>query len=529
MNFRKKIIYLSLGLSLLGLPMQEDFLMASPPSKVKAKNSSSQKKGNTGGQNTVKPKTSAEAKKRREEAQKEIKLTEEQIRQNDLEVKRNLTELGKIEGDITQTKTKISSLNKKLNTLTAKISSLETTIGKNEEELDKLREEYLKAVKKMRVSKKNRSDLAFVFSSSSFNQALRRMRYLKEFSSWKERQTEEINGKISELKKEKDDLSQARKEEQSTLKEQKDSEAKLLAQHKRQEAVVADLKSNGSALQSHLKKKQSEADELGGMISQLIASEEQQRREEERARQEAERKAAEERERALAAEEAARKAEEEKESTLAMASAPQDKKKEKAEKKEAEKQQKEERKRKQKEEKAKKQVPTKEEEAPKVYADARKRAPRSTDNSKVKNTEEKVSGNFADMRGKLPKPVNGSFTVTSRFGKQSLPELPDVVYDNPGIDAEVAAGSSAYAVFKGKVSGVYLLPGYNTVVIVNHDGYYTVYGNISTPSVKVGDSVEMGQGLGRLALNEEDNTHSSIHFEVWKNREKMNPLEWIRN
>ena len=109
-----------------------------------------------------------------------------------------------------------------------------------------------------------------------------------------------------------------------------------------------------------------------------------------------------------------------------------------------------------------------------------------------------------------------------------MPDLPDVVYDNPGIDAETNAGASARAVYKGKVSGVYLLPGYNTVVIVNHGNYYTVYGNIATPSVKNGDSVDAGANLGALALNEEDSSHASIHFEVWKNREKLNPQEWLR-
>lgn len=106
--------------------------------------------------------------------------------------------------------------------------------------------------------------------------------------------------------------------------------------------------------------------------------------------------------------------------------------------------------------------------------------------------------------------------------------MADVVFDNPGIDAEVASGASALAVYQGKVSGVYMLPGYSTVVIINHDGYYTVYGNLSSASVKVGDTVKQGQALGRLAPDEDDPSHSSIHFEVWKNRDKQDPLSWIR-
>ena len=166
---------------------------------------------------------------------------------------------------------------------------------------------------------------------------------------------------------------------------------------------------------------------------------------------------------------------------------------------------------------------------PQNYAEARKRVPGSAASKGASaNATVNSAGNFASMKGSLPKPASGSFKVTSRFGRQSLPDLPDVVYDTPGIDAEVSPGASALAVYGGKVSGVYMIPGYNTVVIVNHGNYYTVYGNISSPAVKVGDQVRAGQGLGALAPDDDDHSRSSIHFEVWKNREKLNPLEWIR-
>ena len=106
--------------------------------------------------------------------------------------------------------------------------------------------------------------------------------------------------------------------------------------------------------------------------------------------------------------------------------------------------------------------------------------------------------------------------------------MPNVTFDNPGIDAETSAGASALAVYAGKVSGIYVLPGYSTVVIISHGTYYTVYGNIASAAVKVGDNVKQGQSLGKLAPAEDDPAHCSIHFEVWKNREKQNPMAWIK-
>lgn len=169
------------------------------------------------------------------------------------------------------------------------------------------------------------------------------------------------------------------------------------------------------------------------------------------------------------------------------------------------------------------------------YADARNRRPRSDASVSSGSSSASASGskpaggsNFASMRGSLPRPVGGAFNITSRFGPHSLPDLPDVVYDNPGIDAEVARGATAQAVYAGKVSGVYMIPGFSTVVIVNHGGYYTVYGNLASASVKVGDVVKQGSAVGRVADSEDSPGHGQIHFEVWKNREKQDPLAWIR-
>ncbi len=176
------------------------------------------------------------------------------------------------------------------------------------------------------------------------------------------------------------------------------------------------------------------------------------------------------------------------------------------------------------------------------YADARKRSPRSdastsktlpapvkTESTATKQTPavQKASG-FASSRGSLPKPSSNGFKVVSKFGPHPLPDLPAVTYDNPGIDAEVTPGASAVAVYPGTVSGVYVVKGFSTVIIVNHGSHYTVYGNLASPAVKKGDNVKQGQALGRVASDADDGNRSILHFEVWRGRDKLNPLEWIR-
>lgn len=481
-----------------------------------SKSSRSKTSAKTSTRKKTSPETSAEAKRRQEETQKEIARTKEELRRNEAEVKKGLSELNRLNADITTGRNLVAKATEQVQQLDSRIASLETEISTSEAQLKKMREDYLRSVKKIRGKKNSNSALAFIFSSKNFSQAMRRMRYLKQVSAWRSKKSAEISASVKELTQQKELLVQSRREKDIALSRQIAAQNQLNTQYQRQDAVVGELRRNGQALQSHLAKKQQEANALKSRIAALIA--EENRKAEEARRAEEARKAAEE---ARLAEEA-RKAEEAK---LLAEQTEKSKPEEKQEKKKDKKQTK----------KADKQKGKQD------YAEARKRKPRSSKPSESeasaspdvnKNASAKASasqaGNFAAMRGSLPRPVSGAFRVTSQFGRHSLPELPDVMYDNPGIDAETSAGASAQAVYGGKVSGVYVIPGFSTVIIINHGNYYTVYGNISSPAVKVGDVVKQGQALGRLAPDEEDPTHSSIHFEVWKNRDKLNPLDWIR-
>lgn len=458
------------------------------------------------------PRTAAEAKRRQEDTQKEIKLTEKQIQENDLKIKRGLSDLAAINAQVSDSKAKIAATHRKIQEINSNIAGLESQIQENRDQLQTLREQYLKAVNNMRVNRKGQSTLAFIFSARNFSQALRRARYLRQFSDWKEKQSALIADKSARLAADHAALAQAKVSEDRTLRLQRVQEDSLRVRQGRQDAVIAGLRSNGAALKGHLARKQEEANRLRNQISALIAEEQRRAEEAERARRAEEAEKAREAERqrlAMAAEEGKKQ---EATSKGKDKSTAKDKKADKAAK-------------------DKKTAGDNEK-----FAQARKRTPRSESPAPVNSTATAKSSTtasntasasgFAAMRGKLPRPVSGPFRVTSPFGRQSLPDLPDVKYDNPGIDVAVSAGATVQAVYAGKVSGVYMLPGFHTVVIVNHGGYYTVYGNIGTASVKVGDQVKAGQRLGTVAPDE-GNGGGSLHFEVWKNREKLNPADWL--
>lgn len=482
------------------------------------------------------PESKAELQRRQQAAQAEIAETRRKIKENDRQVSRNLAELGKLQGDIETAKRQVAATRNQVTTLQNRIGTLEGKIAQGDKEVARMRGEYLKAVKAVRKRKGSNSTLAYLFSSKSFGEARRRMRYLREFSEWRKKQTDEIQNELNVLNRERAALAQSRDMYGKALARNVTAQKQLETQYSKQDAIVVQLKANGSALKTHLAQKQQEANALKGRVAALIAAEQRAAEQREAERLAAEKRAAEQR---AAEEKAARDRE------LAMTPKPgkAEGAKEPAKEKPKETKAKEQRKRRPKQPKqaAPKQQPKQEKTEPqknagnsgREYAEASNRRPRASapsGSSSASASGSKPAGgsNFASMRGSLPRPVGGAFNITSRFGPHSLPDLPDVVYDNPGIDAEVARGATAQAVYAGKVSGVYMIPGFSTVVIVNHGGYYTVYGNLASASVKVGDVVKQGSAVGRVADSEDSPGHGQIHFEVWKNRDKQDPLAWIR-
>ena len=202
----------------------------------------------------------------------------------------------------------------------------------------------------------------------------------------------------------------------------------------------------------------------------------------------------------------------------------------KEEQKQAEKKRKEELKKRQKEiEKRQKELREQEEKIAKEREEARKREEeKKKERYTMDNEEFKLSGSFASNRGKLPYPVTGECRIIRGFGRQKHPELRYVETDNPGVDIEAAEGAEARAVFSGKVSAIFRQPGYNNIIMLRHGNYLTIYAGLADISVKTGDTVEMGQTLGKVFTDIDDENRALLHFEIRKEREKLNPEQWLK-
>ena len=139
--------------------------------------------------------------------------------------------------------------------------------------------------------------------------------------------------------------------------------------------------------------------------------------------------------------------------------------------------------------------------------------------------EKTLSSNFVNNKGSLPWPVERG-VISSSFGKHASVVSDKVTVTNNGIDIATTEGAQARAVFEGEVTSVVKLTGANTVVIIRHGEYFTVYSNLENVTVKRGDKVKTKQNIGTVHTNKtEDKTE--LHFELLKEQNRQNPANWL--
>ena len=144
----------------------------------------------------------------------------------------------------------------------------------------------------------------------------------------------------------------------------------------------------------------------------------------------------------------------------------------------------------------------------------------------MSKADRELSGNFAANRGKLPMPISGSYIITSRYGQYAVEGLRNVKLDNKGIDIQGKPGAQARAIFDGKVAAVFQLNGLFNVLI-RHGNYISVYCNLSSASVKEGDMVKTKQSIGQVFSDGTDNGRTVLHFQLRREKEKLNPEPWL--
>ena len=72
------------------------------------------------------------------------------------------------------------------------------------------------------------------------------------------------------------------------------------------------------------------------------------------------------------------------------------------------------------------------------------------------------------------------------------------------------------------------IPGYGNTMIVDHgDSYYTVYAHIDNIQVNMNGYVLRDQVIAQVS-DTGSLDGARLHFEVWRGKNKVDPLKWLK-
>ncbi|MES2891220.1 MAG: peptidoglycan DD-metalloendopeptidase family protein [Bacteroidota bacterium] len=412
-----------------------------------------------------------ELEKQRQQLKREIEQTQQLLDNNKKTTKESLGQLALLNRKLNLQGNVIDNISKDINLLNNTIFKSQKDINKLQLLIDTLKQEYSKSMVYAYKNRSNSDFLNFIFSSSSFNDAIKRITYLKSYRNYREMQGENILRTQDLLKQRIGELSGNKKKKSQVLQIQSKELTVLETQQQEKNQLVSKLKAQGKELNSQIAAKKKQMKKVSNAIAAAI------KRAQDEARKEAIAKA----KLAKARLDAENKANNTDTKNTATNTAPV------------------------------KAVPAKTKQA----------APVSV--LLASDADVKLNANFEINRGSLPWPVDKGYTIM-RFGTQRMEDV-GIVIDNPGITIGSDVGNTVKSLFDGEVSSVTNIDNMQ-VVIIKHGRYFTTYSNLTNVSVARGQSVRTGQSLGRVAANDEG--VGSIDLIISNEKSNLNPEGWLR-
>ena len=143
-------------------------------------------------------------------------------------------------------------------------------INKLKDELIVLKEDYAKMIVKSYKSRSEQSRAMFILSSENFLQAYKRAQYMKQYTSYRKMQGEEIKSKSEQLTVYNDKLNIQKTAKQKLIKENENEKLTLLKEKHDQEILVNSIKKDKKKIIAEIKKKQQETRTIDKQIQRLI-------------------------------------------------------------------------------------------------------------------------------------------------------------------------------------------------------------------------------------------------------------------
>lgn len=217
--------------------------------------------------------TKKELEKKRAKLQKEIDETNRLLQTTSKNKNRSIAELNALDKKIKTRKELILTINSEIDVLGSQINYTNNEIGNLENKMEELKDNYAKMVVYAYKNKNEYQRLMFVFASSSFNQAYKRLKYLQQYSEQRKNQAMLISETNQKLTGKKTEL-EFQKKDKTKLKSTQEIQKKTLDKEKgEQEIVVSKLQQNEKKLLKQLADKQAAKEKLDRALDNLIRKE----------------------------------------------------------------------------------------------------------------------------------------------------------------------------------------------------------------------------------------------------------------
>ena len=422
-----------------------------------------------------------ELQKKEQELKKELSDLNRQLSETQKNKKLSLNELALIKRKVAKREELVRGINNQINELDNTIYLNEMDIYRLRKELDTLKLKYAKSIVFAYKSRGSYEYLNFLFSARNFNDAVKRMAYLKSYRQNRETQAVAIAQSRNMLTQKVDVLNSNKKERMVTLTAQSEQLKVLQEDKKAQDKVVAQLKGQESVIAKQIKDKEKQRVRMQQAVMAIIKREiDEAARKDRIAKQKAMDDA---KKNAVTSSAKNNSADNSSKNNSAANNAKNDE--------------------------------------PIVLAKAGSRP-----YSPFESTEEgrETSMHFEQNKGRLPWPVDRG-NVFIEFGVSTVPGT-KLKQNSDGIHIALPEGSAVKSIADGEVSYVGEVNG-DQVVMVRHGKYFTVYQQLSSSSVSVGREVKAGSMLGRSGKSIDG--EGSIIFTI--NNERgvpLNPDQWLR-
>jgi murein hydrolase activator len=411
----------------------------------------------------------SELEKERASIQKEIENVKNSLDVTHKNRKQTLGQLALLQKRLRLREAAISNINQQLNFIQADMNNSFSEIAKLTKELITLRKQYAESVIYAYENRTNYDYLNFIFAAGNFNDAIKRVEYLKSYRTYREQRADNILKTQVLLQNKIDGLRKTRVEKDEALVKQNKERQVLEVEKKEKDQVVEQLQGQEKELKKEMNAKQRQDQKLGNAIAAAI------RRAREDAIREAKKKAT-----TVAATNNAAAVPEKTEATKNATST------------------------------------SGTGLMPSAIKSATKPAAETIFNT---SADIALSGNFEKDKGHLPWPI-ASGTISMRFGPHEY--IKGIIHNNQGITIESSTGSAVTSVFDGDVQSVFNV-GDVMAVMIRHGKYFTTYCNLSSVAVSKGQTVKLGQTLGKLA------DIGQLDFVISDDKDRLfDPEKWLR-